>query len=312
MSSIQRTISAPKAIAAVFLLTTALIAGGCNRGPAPETDLSAGNTPVAAVNQLVKDLRSNDLVGYAAHALPPALHQDIAIAWSEGRTTWPLSELPLSDQIPDFVIALAAPDAEKTLIASFGRQFSGAERELRTTASTLGMFATQYVERSDDYSDPEREHLTQLLAALSSWGVRAPLSNPARAKVAVPQLVAAARLTGLGTPNALQQTGMERSLARLGPLLGRLKKVLFDYGLDIDSALDGAQARLIEQTGDTAKVALAYTLSGHLVEARILLERQDGRWYLTDLVRHAEAQSRAERPADTPTGGDVTSTPRSH
>lgn len=294
MNLIRRTIPASAPWAASLLLAAALVvAGGCNRSPAPGAGPSTVATPVDAVNQLLTDLRGNDLVGYATHALPPPLHQQLSVAWFEGRTTWPLTELPLSDQLPEFIVTLSTPDAEKNLLAAFRRQFSGADRELRTAASTLALFASQYVQRSSDYSDAEREHYVQLVAALGGWGAQAPLADPALAKVAVPQLVAAARLTGLGKPDALREAGMERSLTRLGPFLARLKVVLADYGLDINDALAGAQATLIEQTGDQARVALTYTLAGQTVDAQVLLERRDRRWYLTDLLRHAEAQAAA-------------------
>lgn len=299
MNLIRRAIPASAPWAAGLLLAAALVvAGGCSRSPAPGAEPGTVATPVDAVNQLLTDLRGNDLVGYAAHALPPPLHQQLSVAWFEGRTTWPLTELPLSDQLPDFIVTLAAPDAEKSLLAAFRRQFSGADRELRAAASTLALFASQYVQRSPDYSDAEREHYVQLIAALGAWGAQAPLADPALAKVAVPQLVAAARLTGLGKPDALREAGMERSLTRLGPLLARLKGVLVDYGLDIDDALATAQATLIEQTGDQARVALTYTLAGQPVDAQILLERRDGHWYLTDLLRHAETQAAAQAALD--------------
>lgn len=312
MSLIRRTISSPAPFVAAILLAGAIIAGGCSRSPEPASDPATSDTPVEAVNQLLRDLRSNDLVAYADHALPPELQQKVAMAWSEGRTTWPLTELPLSDQLPGFITTLAAPDAEKTLLASYRRQFSGAERELRTAASTLGLFAAQYVERNSRYSDAEREHYVQLIAALSGWGAKAPLADATWAKSAIPQLVAAARLTGLDKPGALREAGMERSLTRLGPLLSRLKTVLNEYGLDIDDTLDGAEAHLIEQTGDTARVALDYTLAGQPVDAEIMLERRDGRWYLSNLLRHAETQAAAESPAATAAGREALSKPRSH
>lgn len=300
MSLIRRTMSSPMPFAAAVLLASALVASGCNRNQVPASGPGTGATPVAAVNQLVADLRGNDLVSYANHALPPALHRDVEKAWSEGRTTWPLSELPLSEQLPGFIVTLAAPDAEKTLLASFRRQFSGADRELRSAASTLGLFAVQYVQQSDDYSDFEREHYVQLIAALGTWGAKAPLADAARAKVAVPQLVAAARLTGLGRPDALRQAGMERSLTRMGPFLARFKTVLAEYGLDFNATLSGTQVRLIEQTGDTARVALSYTLADQPVDAQIRLERREGRWYLSDLIRHAQAEVEATGTAAAP------------
>lgn len=291
MSLIRRatTIVLPAVTAGVFVAAMSL-GVGCSRVTPPATTPAGASAPVQAVEQLLGDLHANDLAAYARHALPPPLHQRMAVAWTDGRTIWPLTELPLEDRLPGFIDVLAAADAEKTLLAAYNRQFAGAALEVHTAAATLGLFAAQYVQGSEDYSEPEREHYVQLIAALSQWGQHAPLADTARAKLAVPQLVAAARLTGLAGPDALRKAGMARSLTRLGPFFARFKQVLADYGLDIDQALAGAQVRLIEQTGDQARVALDYTLGGQPIRAQVLVERRDGRWYLTDLLRHAQAQ----------------------
>ena len=269
-----------------------VLAAGCTRAPAPAT-APAPDLPAAAVTRLAADLRRNDLVAYAQHALPPELHARMEQAWQDRRTIWPLTELPLDDRLPGFVSVLSAPGAEKSLLAAHARQFNGAQRELRSAASTLGLFAAQYVSGADEYSAAEREHYVQLVAALSQWGQKAPLSDTRLAKATVPQLVAAARLTGLGAPGAFHEAGMERSLRRLGPFLARFKQVALDYGLDLDGALDSVEVDLLEQTGDSARLRLRYTLAGQAVDAIVLVERRQGRWYLSDLLRHAELEAAA-------------------
>jgi hypothetical protein len=290
MSLIRRIIVALLPVAAIAVVITAVVLlGGCGRSPSPAAEATA-TEPTRAVQQLIDDLHRNDLAGYARHALPPALHARMAAAWTEGRTIWPLTELPLDDRLPALITTLAAPGSEKALLAAYNRQFAGADSELRSAAATLGLFAAQYVSGAEEYSRAEREHYTQLIAALSQWGRRAPLGDPAKARVAVPQLVAAARLTGLaGGLDTFHATGMERSLARLGPFFARFKQVLRGYGLDLDQTLAGARVTLLEQTGDRARVTLDYTLDGQPVSAVMQLERHDGRWYLSDLLRHADA-----------------------
>ncbi|MGH8084888.1 MAG: hypothetical protein ACREPV_06400 [Lysobacter sp.] len=300
MSLIRRVIVALLPVAALAAVIAAVVLlGGCERTPSPGS-APAATEPAQALQQLVDDLHRNDLAAYAHHALPPALHARMSTAWTEGRTIWPLTELPLDDRLPAFITALAAPGSEKALLAAYNRQFAGAERELRSAAATLGLFATQYVSGAGEYSEAERAHYTQLIAALSQWGRQAPLGDPAKARVAVPRLVAAARLTGLaGGLETFHATGMERSLARLGPFFVRFKQVLREYGLDLDQTLAGAQATLVEQTDDRARVSLDYTLGGQPVSAVVHLERHDGRWYLTDLLRHARAAAGPVAP-----GGD--------
>ena len=290
MSLIRRVIVALLPVAALAVVIAAVVlVGGCERTP-PTTTGPVATKPTQALQQLIGDLQRNDLAAYARHALPPALHARMATAWTEGRTIWPLTELPLDDRLPAFITVLAAPGSEKVLLAAYNQQFAGADRELRSAAATLGLFAAQYVSGADEYSEPEREHYTRLIAALSQWGRQAPLGDPALARAALPQLIAAARLTGLaGGVGKFHETGMDRSLGRLGPFLGRFKKVLAGYGLDLDQTLSGARVALLEQTGDTARLSLDYTLGGQPVSAEVLVERRDGHWYLTDLLRHAEA-----------------------
>lgn len=283
---------------AVALLGLAALAG-CDRGAAP-FDGRAPADPVQAVEQLVDDLRRDDLAGYARHAVPPELHRRLELAWREGRTLWPLTELPLEARFEGFLAALAAPGSEQELLAAYRSQFAGAHAEIRTAATALGLFARQYVGREASYSEPERDHYTQLVAALGRWGQAAPLGDPERARRAVPQLALAARATGLGTPGGFRRAGMEASLQRLGPFAARFGRVLADYGLDFDQALAGMRITLAGHTGDRARVRLQYTLAGQPIDAEVLLERHAGRWYLSDLLRRAEREAASASPAAQP------------
>ena len=292
-----------------WLAAVAVVAmlAGCRPGLAPDDAEAVPARPTEAVAQLVDDLRRNDLAGYARHAVPAGLYLRLEAAWREGRTIWPLTELPLDEQLPTLITTLAEPGSEKRLMAVYDRQFAGQDRELRAAASALGLFAAQFIDNEPRYSEDEREHYVQLAAALGHWGQQAPLGDRKRARPALAKLAAAARLTGLAGEDAFADAGMERGLVRIAPFLERVKLVLADYGLDLDAALDSVELTLIEQTGDTARVRLRYTLAGRPIDTALGLERHDGRWYLSDLLRNAEAAAGpppvpATPPADTPAG----------
>lgn len=275
------------------VLALSILASSCERtAPAGPTS-PAPALPAEAVQQLVDDLRRDDLAGYARHAVPPELHARLEAAWREGRTLWPLTELPLDTRFQGFLTALAEPRSEQKLLATYRRQFAGAHGEIRTAAKTLGLFTAQYVANEAAYSDAERDHYRQLVAALAAWGQRAPLGDAQRARQVIPQVTLSARSTGLGAPDGLRQAGMERSLQRLSPFFVRIERVLAQYGLDFDAALTGMKVTLAEQTGDRARVRLQYTLAGQPIDALVLVERRGGRWYLSDLLRRAEAEASA-------------------
>jgi len=281
---------------AALMLLAALAVAGCQRAPAPVVEPTP-TEPTQAVEQLIRDLRRNDLVSYSRHAVPPELHARLDTAWAEGRTRWPLTDLPLDDRLPAFIDALSAPGAEKQLLTVYQRQFSGANAELRSAAATLGLFATQYLRAEGDYSDDERAHYAQLVSAISRWAQKAPLGDVQLARQTIPQLVAGARHTGLaGGPERFRSLGMHHSLERMGPFFERMKRVLKVYGLDLDADLGTARTSQIERDGDHARIRLQYTLAGKAIEAEVAVERRDGHWYMTDALRHAEAE--AARPAN--------------
>ena len=284
------------------LLASTLFAcalGACKReAPASALATQGGDNtrPAQAVLLLTRHLHDNDLEAFARDAVPPALHARLDTAWREGRTRWPLQELPFDERLPQLLAALAASGSEARLQQVFDRQFSGAHAEIKAAAGALGLFGVQYVQHDGDYSAAERAHYAQFVAAISRWGAGAPLGDPQRARQAIPRLARAARAVGLASEADFAKAGMATSLRRLGAFLGTGKQVLASYGLQLDDSLAGLQATLQSQTGDTAKVRMRYTLGGEPIDAVVDLERHDGRWYLSDYLRHAGAAVAASEP----------------
>ena len=286
----------------LLLACLCALAAACRPVPeppaAPAASEPGADKPAQAVRLLTRHLRDNALDAYARDAVPPALHAQLETAWHEGRTRWPLDELPLGEHLPGVLAALEKPDAEARWRKVFDRQFAHADREIDSTAATLGLFGVQYVQNEGDFSESEREHYTQIVAAMSRWAQSAPLSDPGRAHAALPRLAAAARQTGLASEADFARFGMDDSLRRMAPFAAAVKQALAGYGLDLDASLAALDASLQSQTGDTARVRMRYQLGGEPVDTVVEVERHDGRWYLSDVLRHARAA--LERPAAAP------------
>ena len=283
----------------ILLLAVLCALAACR--PAPDDAAAAAapaqgaDKPAEAVRLLTRHLHDNALDAYARDAVPPALYAKLETAWHEGRTRWPLDELPLGEHLPAVLAALEKPGSEAHWRKVFDRQFANADREIDSTAATLGLFGVQYVRNEGDFSDSERDHYTQIIAAISHWAQSAPLPDPDRAHAAIPRLGAAARATGLASEADFARLGMDESLRRMTPFAVAVKHALAGYGLDLDTSLAALDASLQSQTGDTAKVRMRYLLGGQPVDTVVEVERHDGRWYLSDVLRHARAA--LERPA---------------
>ena len=275
----------------------------CQRTPPA---VPGGERPTQAVLQLAQHLRANDAAGFATAAVPPALHARLETAWRTGRSRWPLDELPLEDRLPAMLATLAEDDARNTLQKTFDRQFANAGDDLRSAAASLGVFGVEYIRNEGDYSAAERDHYAQTVAALSRWASGAPLSDAKRARGAIAILTTAARRTAIAAPEDFANLGMDESLDRLGPFLGAVKQVFASYGLDLDATLAGLSATLVQQTGDTATVRVRYTLGKQPIDTMLVVQRIDGRWYLEDYLRNAEASLEGPgRAPNVPTSADV-------
>jgi len=288
------------AAAAALLLAACRPVPPAAQAPDTASDLSR---PAPAVQALTGHMRSGDFAAFARDAVPPALHARLDAAWRAGRTRWPLDELPFSGHFPGMLEALAADGSEAGLLAGFDRQFAGAGREIRAAASTIGMFGVQYVENQGDFSDSERDHYAQLVAAVAQWAAQAPLDERGRAEEAIPRLAAAARAAGPTSAEELAAAGMDASLRRIGTFSLEARAVLAGYGLDLDAALDSVDAGLQVQQGDRATVRLRYELAGTAIDTVLDMERVDGRWYLADYLRHARAAAGEAGPL--PPGNDA-------
>lgn len=286
----------PTALLRVVLLLSAAALGACKPAappapakPAPAAEPAVAATePAAAAEKLARFLQRGDLAGFARTALPPADFARMESAWREGTSRWPLTELPLDDQLLPLLQTLSAPGAEAKLKRGFDRQLANQNRDLRDAARSLGLFGTRYVQEQGDYTAAQRRHYTQLIAALSAWGQKATLGDPKRAHAAIDRLCAAARRTGIAGDEDLRAAGMEGSLKKLAPFFAELRAVLAGYGLDLDASLTQLRAEVGKQDGDAATLRIHYPVAGQPVEATVELQRRDGRWYLTEYLRAAE------------------------
>ena len=207
--------------------------------------------------------------------------------------------------------ALSAPDAEKTLQRSFDRQFARQDRDLKEAARTLGLFGVQYVKNEGDYTQEERDHYAQVIAALGEWAQQAPLGDPSLARTTLSRLAPAARRSGLTTEQALSDAGMTGSLRRLTPFFIEAKATFARYGLPLDTTFADLRTGLVDQKGDAATVRIHYPLGEHEIDTVVSLTRREGRWYLSDYLRHADdvlaaaAAAPAPPPSPPPPGPDT-------
>ena len=292
----------------LFALSLFAVLGLASCKPEPAMPPVAASGPEAAVRQLTRRLHDNDLHGFARDAVPATEYARLESAWRQGHSRWPLTELPLDDQLEPLLTVLAAPGSDRTLQQGFKRNFANQGKDLKDAARSLGLFGVQYVQREGVFTDEERAHYAQMIAALSDWAERAPLSDSRRGAAAIPLLVDAARKTGLSTAQSFHDAGMTGTLQRLSPFFAQAKAVLADYGLPLDRSLAELDTALVEEQGDRARVRITYPLGLRRIDTIVSLQRRGGHWYLSDHLRRAE-QALAPPLQDTDTAAEILAAP---
>ena len=275
-------------------LCAVLMLAACQRAPSPP---AAASGPEAAVQSLATHLRDDDLVGFAKAAVPPAEYIALETAWRQGRSRWPLTELPLHDQWVPMLATLSASGSELALQQAFARNLAKQDRDLRDAARSLGLFGVKYISGEGAYTDEERAHYTQVIQALSEWAQQAPLGDSKRAAEAIASMATAARATRLASEEQLSHAGMEASLRQLSPFFKASKATLARYGLPLDRSFSTLRLSLVEQDGARARVRMRYTLGASEIDAVVSLQRKAGRWYLADTLRHAQHALSGPEPA---------------
>ncbi|MEO5628730.1 MAG: hypothetical protein ABIQ62_03030 [Thermomonas sp.] len=269
---------------------------------AQQSKPTAATRPVDAINVLAARLLARDGAGFARLAVPPDLHARLQTGWREGRTRWPLDELPLDARLPSMLASLQEKGAQAKFKATFRRQFAGADRDIDSAIRTLAQFGGQYVQKEAEYNKDERDHVLQAIAALSRWASAAPLSDPVRADHFFTALIAAAQRSGIdgkAGKAAFAKLGMQSSLDRMSPFIATLLAQLrTQFGLDLDASLGALNVQLLEQTGDSARLRLRYQLAGSDIDAIVPAIRINGHWYLVDFVTRAEASLTAKAGTD--------------
>jgi hypothetical protein len=294
-------------------LVGGLLLGGCRAPTPPDATVSGPPVgPAQTVQRLTRHLEHNQLAAFAREAVPPALHARLEDAWRAGRTRWPLDELPFGARLPGMLQTLAAPGAETRLLGVFDRQFAGADRQLHGAAASLGVFGVEYVRHRPGFGDDQRVHYAQLVEAAARWGTHAALGDRRRARNGLAILVPAARRTGLTADGAFRTAGMDESLRRLGPFVVAFKQALRAYGLELDRDLASLRASLQQQTGDSARVRMQYRFAGSDIDTVVSMQRIDGRWYVVDFLRHAQAAAAPPAPASRVADNRAAAAPAAH
>lgn len=257
-------------------------------------EVQAPGDPVAAVKGLVAAVRDNDLVRFSRLSVPPELFEREEQRWRAGVAAAPPPTDAERRDYARWMKRLTEPQAEEKLFRSLNSRMGKVDPEIKARwplmKASAEIFLKGLIRASDSFGPDQKAHAQALGSALLAGVDPQRLADRDHARAAVKVLVATAREVDLPTLDSQRSLGMVEAMAKGSIALKGLKQIGQLYGLDVDAALDGVQARVVAADGDLATMEVNYTLLGQPVQFEMQLIRRNGRWYRADAVREAEAE----------------------
>lgn len=257
-------------------------------------EVQAPGDPVAAVKGLAAAVRDNDLERFSRLSVPPALFERQAQRWQVAVAAAPPPTEAERRDYARWMNRLTEPKAEDKLFRSLNSRLGKVDPELKARwplmKASAEIFLKGLIQASDSFGPDQKAHAQALGSALLAGIDPERLANRDQARAAVKVIVATSRDVQLPTLDSQRSLGMVAAMDKSSIALKGLKQIARLYGLDVDSALDRVQAKLVSADGDLVTMEVSYPLLGQNVQFELQLIRRNGRWYRADAVHEAETE----------------------
>lgn len=274
----------------LVMLLAALALAACHKSK-QEQLTAESNTPQAAVQSMIQDVKAVEIDKLAQHMMPPAAYKDFRADWGKDRDK-ALAGITDSDRarFKKQMQELTEPDAKAKLFKKFQPALNDWEtkgkQRLPMMVGIFRIMAGTKITQSNTLSSEQKSQARGVLDALAKWAQSTDWGDQAKAKQALDIVVDTARAIDLKTLDQAYSLTYDQAVQRYATAWKGAKQLLDVYGLSVDTILDSAKVKTLEQNGDTAKVEVDYTILGKPMTSDLDMVRKGKRWYLSDVIKH--------------------------
>ncbi len=284
----------------LVVLLAALVLAACHKGKQEQLGAESA-TPQATVQNAIDDIQAGNFDRLMQHLLPPAEYKQMRAQWSDMHRR-DIDEVSNEDRqrFARQMKALTEPGAKagqfKKLEPMLDAWDSKYKQRLPMMVGIFRIMVGTKITQSDTMSAEQKSQARGVLDALAEWAQGTNWGDKAKARQAVGIVVDTARALKLKTLDQAYRLSYEEAMQRYGTAWNGIKQLLDVYGLSLDTILDSATLKTLEQTGDTARVEVDFTILGKPLTSTIDMVRKDKRWYAADFLEHwHEEQARLAR-----------------
>ena len=262
----------------VWLLAALLLLSAC-RAP---WDEAKARKAQADARQIMASLQAPDMARYRELTLPPKQRAELERRWPEIRKKFALEQKQQAS-FNKLLVRFTEPQAEAHLQRDLNAKIKPLKSEIDSKwplmQASLTLLLQGWIETSQQLSSAEKAHSKAVVLAIIAQMPPEWLQDKVLRQRAFDQMVRTARsveVRNYQQVNALDYVQFHRKLTIFTSGLKELGKV---YGLDWNAGQEKLQVKVLEQSGNRAKVQFRYPLGQNWVEFTMDLIEQDGQWY---------------------------------
>lgn len=260
------------------LLVSLIVLSAC-RAP---WDAAKAKQAQADTRQIMASLQKPDMAVYRERTLPATERAALERQWPAIRQKFAL-DTKEQGSFNTLLQRFIEPDAEKHLQRDLNAKIKPIRSEIDSKwplmQSSLTLLLKGWIETNQQLSRAEKDHGKALVAAIIEQMPPAWLQDQTLRQRAFNQMVFTARSTQVQNYQQYNQLSYAQFNEKLTLFLAGLKELGKVYGLDWNAGQSRLQVKVLEQSGNRAKVQIRYPLGQKWVEFSMELIEQNGHWY---------------------------------
>lgn len=262
----------------VWLLLALLLLGAC-RAP---WDEAKARKAEADARQIMASLQEPDMARYRALTLPPEQRIALESRWPEIRKKFALDQKEQAS-FNKLLFRFTEPKAEAHLQRDLNAKIKPLKSEIDSKwplmQASLTLLLQGWISTNSQLSQAEKDHGKALVHAVIAQMPPEWLQDKELRQRAFEQMVRTARSVEVRDYQHVNQLDYAQFHRKLTIFMVGLKDLGKVYRLDWNAGQEKLQVKVLEQSGNRAKVRLRYPLGQKWVEFTMDLIEQDGQWY---------------------------------
>ncbi|HEY0180814.1 MAG TPA: hypothetical protein VGC30_14460 [Dokdonella sp.] len=291
---------------AALALALLVSAAGCGQKPADSAAAVAdAAAPAATIRRSADLLKRGEFVELLQNTLPPVAFEKVKSDWNHDARQKPITDED-RERFATTMAMLTAPNAEQTLYADLEPKLKEFEAQYQQQIPMYVMMGSSWlqgaVQQSKTLSDADKQQAVAAINALGAWVQKTRFTEPDAVKQVLAIAARTAREIDLKTLDEARALSFEQSMQKARVAYLGIKDALAVYGLSLDATFDSVKPEVVSNDGQSAKVAVAYTLLDTPLTMQAEMVNRDGHWYGKHALEQLEAPASgtAAPPAPVP------------